>query len=144
MNEVNLGVWEGLTLADIQAAYSSEHAFWVDHPLDARPPSGESIAEVETRVRAALRDIGQAWPGGSVVIVTHKVTMNIIQSLVTGEALEQVLQVFPVNGSMMRLELELPLRGAAAPLTPTLSQREREPAERASDETPSPPGRGLG
>ena len=108
-NEVNLGAWEGLTLPEILKTYPKEHAFWVDHPMESRPPGGESIAEVVTRVREALADIALAWPDGSVVIVTHKVTMNVIQSLTTGEPLEQVLQVFPVNASVIHLELELPL-----------------------------------
>src|SRR5688572_17376727 len=109
LNEVHLGVWEGLTLAEILAGYAEQHAFWVNHPVDARPPEGESIAEVVMRVRAALLDIAASRPTGSVVVVTHKVTMNVIQSLVTGQPLEEVLKVFPVNGSVMRLELSLPL-----------------------------------
>ncbi len=108
-NEVNLGVWEGLTLPEILGAYPKEHAFWMEHPMESRPPGGESIAEVVARVREGLADVAQAWPEGSVVIVTHKVTMNVIQSLTTGEPLEQVLQVFPVNASVIRLELGLPL-----------------------------------
>jgi broad specificity phosphatase PhoE len=112
LNEVHLGVWEGLTLAEILADYADQHAFWVDHPLDARPPGGESIAQVVTRVRDVLLEIAGAWPDGSVVLVTHKVTMNVLESVVTGQPLEEVLKVFPVNGSVMRLELELPLVSA--------------------------------
>jgi broad specificity phosphatase PhoE len=113
LNEVNLGIWEGLTRAEIVAAYAEEHTFWVEHPLEARPPGGESIDEVRLRVRNVLLDIGFAWPDGSVMIVTHKVTMNIIESLTTGQPLEEVLQVFPVNGSVIRLEMTTPMTEAA-------------------------------
>lgn len=104
LNEIDEGKWEGMTLAEIVAAYPTEHALWVERPLQGQPVGGESIAQLCQRTAAAVRDICDTWPEATVVIVSHKVAINTIRSLVTGEDLESAVKQIPLNASVFRCE----------------------------------------
>jgi alpha-ribazole phosphatase len=69
--EQSLGEWQGLPHAELPAKLlHPAHAFW---PLagDEKPPGGESMAEVTTRVGAALERLAETHAGRDVVIVSH-------------------------------------------------------------------------
>ena len=69
--EQSLGEWQGLPHADLPARLAlPAHAFW---PLagDEKPPGGESMSEVITRVGVALEHLAETHAGHDVVIVSH-------------------------------------------------------------------------
>jgi broad specificity phosphatase PhoE len=53
--EIGQGEWEGLPSADVVARWGDVLEAWRHDPLTAWAPGGESIAEVDVRVRLALR-----------------------------------------------------------------------------------------
>jgi broad specificity phosphatase PhoE len=55
--EIGQGEWEGLPGADVQARWPDVIAGWRRDPLTAWAPGGESIIEVDRRVRPALGGI---------------------------------------------------------------------------------------
>ena len=71
LREVNQGAWEGMVHADILAQYPQEWAARERDPLHSRPPGGESVVEVATRVWAAAADIAREHPAGLVLVVSH-------------------------------------------------------------------------
>jgi 2,3-bisphosphoglycerate-dependent phosphoglycerate mutase len=109
LKEVDEGDWEGLTLSEIVAAYPEQHALWVEGTLTSRPTNGESIAEMRDRLSGVISDITVAWRHSLVVIVTHKVALNVIRSIVTGEPTESTLRNLPANGSLCRWEIATPV-----------------------------------
>ena len=52
--EIGQGAWEGLHHTEIQERYRDQLATWRRDPLAAWAPGGESLPEVEARVRPAL------------------------------------------------------------------------------------------
>ena len=52
--EIAQGAWEGLHRDEIAAAYGPTLATWRRRPTEAWAPGGESLAQVQTRVRPAL------------------------------------------------------------------------------------------
>jgi broad specificity phosphatase PhoE len=69
--EQSLGEWQGLPHAELPPKLlQPAHAFW---PLagDEKPPGGESMAEVTTRVGAAMERLAETHAGRDVVIVSH-------------------------------------------------------------------------
>jgi broad specificity phosphatase PhoE len=52
--EIGQGAWEGLHHTEIQERYGDQLATWRRDPLAAWAPGGESLPQVETRVRPAL------------------------------------------------------------------------------------------
>jgi alpha-ribazole phosphatase len=68
--EQSLGEWQGLPHHELPPKLLNKaHAFW---PLagDEKPPGGESMAEVITRVGAAMERLAETH-AGDVVIVSH-------------------------------------------------------------------------
>jgi broad specificity phosphatase PhoE len=55
--EIGQGEWEGLPSAEVSERWGELLEAWRHDPLVAWAPGGESIPEVDVRVRAALRDL---------------------------------------------------------------------------------------
>jgi broad specificity phosphatase PhoE len=68
--ETDFGAWEGLTFAEVRERWPSEMAAWLADPSVA-PPGGESFAQVNERVTAALRRVLASRERQTVLIVSH-------------------------------------------------------------------------
>jgi len=55
--EIGQGAWEGLHRIEIDARFAAELAAWRHRPVEAWAPGGESLPEVQARVRPALGGI---------------------------------------------------------------------------------------
>ena len=62
--EIGQGEWQGLHRDEIGARYGAELAAWRRTPLDVWAPGGESLPEVEARVRPALETMLAALADG--------------------------------------------------------------------------------
>ena len=71
LNEVSLGVWEGLTHDEVREQFPQEYRSW-RIGADVRRGGGETYVEVGVRVRESLeRLVARTPPGGTAVAVTH-------------------------------------------------------------------------
>ena len=68
--ETDFGAWEGLTFAEVRQRWSAELTAWLADP-EVPPPGGESLAEVSTRVTAALQHVLADYQDQRVLIVSH-------------------------------------------------------------------------
>jgi len=89
--EIGQGEWEGLPSADVVARWGELLETWRRDPLVAWAPGGESIPDVDTRVRAALRPLLEdlaaapaASTGGSQVLGYGEVPSDEPWSIVVG------------------------------------------------------------
>lgn len=57
LSELAQGAWEGLTHAEVQAAYGTELESWRRDPTRHHAPGGESLAKGAARVRSALQEV---------------------------------------------------------------------------------------
>lgn len=57
LQEVNFGLWEGLTFEEVRRKDPDLSARWLDDPAHVRPPSGETLEEMASRVFQAFDDI---------------------------------------------------------------------------------------
>jgi probable phosphoglycerate mutase len=70
LRERAFGIFEGRTLAEIEAAWPHEHARWRNRDPDHAMPGGESLVQLRRRVHDCLT--GLAARGlASVIVVTH-------------------------------------------------------------------------
>ncbi len=77
LNNLDYGVWEGMT-ADEAASYEPEaHAVYRTSPMEAVCPHGERLIDAQRRMIAALQLIGSRHPGEAVVAVTHAVMIRL-------------------------------------------------------------------
>ncbi len=67
--EIGQGEWEGVTADEIGRRWPTEIAGWRRDPLSAHAPGGESLADVDARVRPALAralgELGRDYPRGT-------------------------------------------------------------------------------
>ena len=76
LREGNRGDWEGRRFGDVQAAEPERYAAWLRGGPDFRFPGGESLAEHQTRVLAALADIAATGPTPALV-VCHRGSIRV-------------------------------------------------------------------
>ena len=100
LRELNFGVWEGLTAADIKKSYREEVKQWWKSPLTTRIPGGETLAEMVTRAMAALKTIVGSHREGNVLVVSHGGAIRSIIGSVLGMDLNQYWRLKLDNASL--------------------------------------------
>ena len=85
--ECDFGAWEARTFAEVQEQWPAEMQAWLDSTSVA-PPGGESFQAVAKRVRAALATVLSAYPGKTVVLVSHvsPIKLMLRDALAAGDA----------------------------------------------------------
>jgi len=104
LREINQGAWEGMLLGDIMFLYPRDWSVHLHNPLHARPPGGESVAEVAARVCAAADDIARAHPVGPVLIVSHGLSLATLLCRVRRLSLQQAYSLIPDNAAPLDIE----------------------------------------
>ncbi|MGD9142142.1 MAG: histidine phosphatase family protein [bacterium] len=89
LREINLGKWEGKTLAQIRRQYGEKFDRWAVRPDRIPIPGGEDFKAFVRRVKKALRTIEKNDPDGNVLVVGHG---GVISTYVT-----VVLNIKPVD-----------------------------------------------
>lgn len=74
--ELDYGDWDGLALSEVDRV---EWSKWRNDP-SFRPPAGESLLELDSRVRPALEELVEEARTGHVVVVSH---VSPIKSAIT-------------------------------------------------------------
>jgi broad specificity phosphatase PhoE len=112
--ETDFGGWEGLTFAEAGERDPELHAKWLGDE-HVPPPGGESFATVGARVAAERAAIVAAYPGQTVVVVSHVTPIKLLlrQALAGGPeilyrlhldlASLSVADFYPDGGASVRL-----------------------------------------
>jgi phosphoserine phosphatase len=69
--DIDYGEWQGLTREEAQAHWPVETELWFRAPHLAAIPGGETLADVLSRVTAALRGVLRAHHRGTIALVGH-------------------------------------------------------------------------
>jgi broad specificity phosphatase PhoE len=93
LRELDFGDWEGLTAAEAQAKSPLAFRRW-SASIDVRPPGGESIAEVSTRVARARQRVLDQHAGKTVLVVSHVTPIKLLLAAGLGVGDEIVHRVF--------------------------------------------------
>jgi broad specificity phosphatase PhoE/ribonuclease HI len=101
--EVSLGDWDGLGYAAMAAGWPDQFRDWRRSTAVA-PPNGESLDDVAKRVGAACDRLLTAYPGQTVVVVSHTAPIRTVlaRALAAGPAALWRLRVDPTAVSVVR------------------------------------------
>ncbi|MHB8174722.1 MAG: histidine phosphatase family protein, partial [Nitrospirota bacterium] len=69
--ERGVGLWEGMSFNEIEAAYPDDWKAWLQDIVHFCPPGGESLLELSGRVLPALNETLDGHRGKEVVLVGH-------------------------------------------------------------------------
>ncbi|MBS3994590.1 MAG: histidine phosphatase family protein [Alkaliphilus sp.] len=78
LKEMNFGVWEGLTMNEIQSKYSEHYTIWRNKPHDAEIPDGERLIHVQKRGLDSINKIIKTNPEQNIVVVSHGTMIKAI------------------------------------------------------------------
>ncbi len=71
LKEINAGLWEGKTPAELIKLFPEEFSLWKTDVGLSRCPGGESMQEVQSRAVKAFEQIASDFDEKSVAVVTH-------------------------------------------------------------------------
>lgn len=77
LKEIGFGQWEGFTMAQMELSEASEISSWRGS-MTAKPPGGESVAELEDRVLACLEEQIQKHQGETLIMVSHMMPIRAV------------------------------------------------------------------
>src|SRR5664279_2553862 len=87
--ELNLGVFQGLTLTEISAKYPQEARRMREDYMNHRIPEGETRLEMQERVYTAYTEIIAHAPGDEIAVVSHGGPIRMLLLKLFGEAILQ-------------------------------------------------------
>jgi len=100
--EASYGSWEGLSFAEVEQRWPEELTAWLEDP-DAPPPGGESYADLEARSRTALDRLLEAYPGRTVLAVSHVTPIKMLVRLALDAPMDIVHRLQVAPGSLTNL-----------------------------------------
>lgn len=77
----NYGIWEGLTMDEIQEKYPNEHDLWYKTWPEYEVPQGESERQVYERNGSALKKILENHDKGKILVVSHQICIRNMLSM---------------------------------------------------------------
>ena len=71
LRELNIGIWEGMTWAEIIARYPAEWAARLGDIVNYRVPEGENLLDLQARAMPTVRRIVERHRGEELLVVGH-------------------------------------------------------------------------
>lgn len=88
--EIFAGEWEGRPYAELEQAFPDSYGVWRHQIGLAQCPGGESVAQLQQRVSAAVSDIVKRHPNECVGIATHATPIRVMECIWCDTPLEQM------------------------------------------------------
>ena len=131
--EIDLGAWEGLSLAEVQVRFPGEYEQRGQDLAAYRTPGGESFAQVADRACPALADLARDR-SGPLLVVAHMGVNRAVLSRLLGRPLALLLDIpqayLAVNvlcAGRQGLEVAaVNLRGESLPIPLSIQQGDRQ------------------
>lgn len=102
LREIDHGVWQGMTVGEIQTEYPDLWATWIAQPSKGRAPGAESLAEVCERADRVL----QRLLNEHTCLVTHGVVSQVLVCRLMGRDPDAIFSVAQVNACINVFEIE--------------------------------------
>ncbi|MFW5947215.1 MAG: histidine phosphatase family protein [Gemmatimonadota bacterium] len=102
-DEIDFGAWSGRTLDALEG--DPEWEAWNRFRSTARPPGGETMAEVLARALDGVRALGAAHPDAWVAVVTHCDVIRPLLAHFAGMPLDLLLRLEVGTASVSAIEL---------------------------------------
>ncbi len=103
LEEINLGLWEGLTWKEVELKYPEEYGQWFENRRYAKAPGGESYDEMLQRVLSALRTITFAH-NDKTAVVTHGGVIMCLQCYLTDTPFHEMRKFKAKNTCILEID----------------------------------------
>ncbi|MEV4758459.1 histidine phosphatase family protein [Micromonospora sp. NPDC049559] len=116
VRELDFGVAEGRTLAELREADPALVARFEADPATYHFPGGEPPAEAVARALDALTALAADHPGGRVLVVAHNTLIRLVTCAVLGVPLAEYRRRLPALDPAATTTLRLPATAGAEPV----------------------------
>jgi probable phosphoglycerate mutase len=113
LENVNLGLWQGLLRDDVKLKQPKVYRQWQDHPETVCPPEGESLDAAQQRLQKALQKLLKKHAEETIVVVAPDPLASLIRNHLTGKQLGDLWKP-SVNGKRWEVMTVEPQSAAAA------------------------------
>lgn len=120
LDETDFGHWAGLSF-DVLAR-DPQWALWNGRRNATRPPSGESMGELQARIVGFLQSLSREFPAGRIAIVGHAEPIRAVLLHARKLPLDRFLEVTVRPAAIHALSIEIP-GGVLAEIFARSSQR---------------------
>jgi alpha-ribazole phosphatase len=106
LQEMDFGLWEGLSFEQIQSAFPQLAAQWLDTFYEVDLPEGESFTKLGQRVGVPFRSIVSDHQGQEVALIAHGGVNCVIICDCLGLPYSQLRTLWQDNGALSLLETD--------------------------------------
>ncbi|MCQ2433561.1 MAG: histidine phosphatase family protein [Clostridia bacterium] len=93
LREIYAGEWEGVPFDELPERYPEDFGLWLSDIGLSHPTGGESVAELQARIRGALEEIIAKHPGETVLIGTHATSIRVMMCHWMGKPLSEMKNI---------------------------------------------------
>ena len=90
LREIYAGDWEGRPYHDLEVDFPDSYGVWRTQIGLACCPNGESVAELQMRIRRCVEDIVRQHPNETICIATHATPIRVMECVWTDTPLSQM------------------------------------------------------
>ncbi|HEX9676072.1 MAG TPA: histidine phosphatase family protein [Anaerolineales bacterium] len=108
LREIDQGEWEGMLFEEIRTRFQEAWTRRQANPIQVSAPGGETVGQVQQRVRQALDGILAKHPAQTVAIVSHGLALAIIRVHLEQGAIQSVWDRIPPNAEPERVQVRMP------------------------------------
>ena len=106
LREIRAGEWEKVSFAELNRDWPSFQV-WLKDIGNAACDGGETVAELQERIVAAVRRIAEDHPEQTVVLTTHATAIRVLQCCCEGKPLDQMKDIpWVANTSITEIAYE--------------------------------------
>lgn len=103
LEEINLGLWEGLSWSEVREKFPKEYEEWYNNRRYTKAPKGESYQDMLERVLAAVYKIINE-NCGDVAIVTHGAVIMCLQCYITNTPFKEMSKFKAGNTAITKID----------------------------------------
>lgn len=93
LREIYAGKWEGMSFLDLPVQYPETYEQWMHDLGHVRCPDGESVAELQIRIRAIVEEIVRKHPNQTVCLALHATPIRVMECIWKQLPLERITEV---------------------------------------------------
>lgn len=83
LQNLNQGLWQGMLIEDVRQKQPKVYRQWQEQPETVCPPEGETLAEADERVRAAMTRLLKKRKEGTIGLVVPEPLASLVRRFVT-------------------------------------------------------------
>ena len=120
LREPSLGLWEGLTVVELEQRFTSAYEDWRGSPESFCPPEGEPVADAAERLHAAAERVLRKDADERVLFVVGPMAAALLRCKLAGEPISEFWTYLHAEAPMWRLKWP-PAGAGGGPVEPARS-----------------------